>query len=353
LFVLKIIDIFGRILPPTEGGKRPMNTMKGGNRMKKVWFVAIICLVFLFAGAGLAAEPIKLGMSTWLGYAPLYLAKEKTFFQKRGIDVEVVVIESPADRRVAFAADKIQGFCTTVDTHVMTAAAENPIPLKQVLALDDSHGGDGMVSKKEIKTIKDLKGKTVAAQLGAGASYFWLNYVLSQNGMKLSDLKAIDMKAGDAGSAFVAGKVDAAVTWEPWLSKAKETPFGHVLLSSDKTPGIIVDSLAFKPDFLKKRGEDVKKIIAAWNEAVKFAADNPQEADAIMAKFTGQKAEEFTKEKTGVRFYGDKENKEYFGTAKNPGLLYKVTQRAADLWSELKLIKKKPKASDLIDGSFL
>ena len=171
--------------------------------------------------------------------------------------------------------------------------------------------------------------------------------------MKLSDLKTIDMKAGDAGSAFVAGKIDAAVTWEPWLSKARETPFGNVLLASDKTPGIIVDSLAFKPDFLKKRGEDVKKIVAAWNEAVKFAADNPQEADAIMAKFTGQKPEEFTKEKTGVRFYGDKENKEYFGTAKNPGLLYKVTQRAADLWFELKLIKTKPKAADLIDGSFL
>jgi len=320
--------------------------------MKKGFWV-FLSVLFLCTGSVYAAEPIKLGMSTWLGYAPLYLAKEKGFFQKRGLDVEVVVIESPADRRVAFAADKIQGFATTVDTHVMTAAAENPIPLKQVLALDDSHGGDGIVSKKEIKNIKDLKGKTVAAQLGAGASYFWLNYVLAQDGMKLSDLKAIDMKAGDAGSAFVAGKVDAAVTWEPWLSKAKETPFGHVLLASDKTPGIIVDSLAFKPDFLKKRGEDVKKIVAAWNEAVKFAADNPQEADAIMAKFTGQKPEEFTKEKTGVRFYGQKENKDYFGTAKSPGLLYKVTQRAADLWFELKLIKTKPKAADLIDGSFL
>ncbi|HYB21581.1 MAG TPA: ABC transporter substrate-binding protein [Thermodesulfobacteriota bacterium] len=316
-------------------------------------FWAFLFLLSFCAGSVYAAEPIKLGMSTWLGYAPLYLAKEKGFFQKRGLEVEIVVIESPADRRVAFAADKIQGFATTVDTHVMTAAAENPIPLKQVLALDDSHGGDGIVSKKEIKSIKDLKGKTVAAQLGAGASYFWLNYVLAQDGMKLSDLKAIDMKAGDAGSAFVAGKVDAAVTWEPWLSKARETPFGHILLASDKTPGIIVDSLAFKPDFLKKRGEDVKKIVAAWNEAVKFAADNPQEADAIMAKFTGQKPEEFTKEKTGVRFYGQKENKEYFGTAKNPGLLYQVTQRAADLWFELKLIKTKPKAADLIDGSFL
>ena len=155
----------------------------------------------------------------------MYLAKEKGFFQKQGVDVEIVVIESPADRRAAFAADKIQGLATTVDTHVMTAAAENPIPVKQVLALDDSHGGDGIVAKKEIKTIKDLKGKTVAAQLGAGASYFWLNYVLAQNGMKLADLKAVDMKAGDAGSAFVAGKVDAAVTWEPWLSRAKDTAF--------------------------------------------------------------------------------------------------------------------------------
>lgn len=321
--------------------------------MKNAWVVGMMVLVLLIGGTAFAGEPIKLGMSTWLGYAPLYLAKEKGFFQKRGIDVEIVVIESPADRRAAFAADKIQGMATTVDTHVMTAAAENPIPVKQVLAMDDSNGGDGIVAKKEIKTVKDLKGKTVAAQLGAGASYFWLNYVLSQNGLKLSDIKAVDMKAGDAGAAFVAGKVDAAVTWEPWLSKAKETPFGGVLLSSDKTPGIIVDSLAFKPAYLKAHGDDVKKIIAAWNEAVKFAADNPKEADAIMAKFTNQKPEEFTKEKAGVRFYGEKENKEYFGTAQQPGSLYNVTQRAADVWFELKFIKTKPKAADLIDGSYL
>ncbi len=321
--------------------------------MKKSWIAGLMMLIFLMVGTAFSAEPIKLGMSTWLGYAPLYLAKEKGFFKKQGVDVDVIVIESPADRRAAFAADKIDGMATTVDTHVMTAAAENPIPLKQVLALDDSHGGDGIVAKKEIKTIKDLKGKTVAAQLGAGASYFWLNYVLLQNGMKITDLKMIDMKAGDAGSAFVAGKVDAAVTWEPWLSKAKETPFGHVLLSSDKTPGVIVDSLAFKPEFVKKRGADVKKIVAGWFEAVKFAAANPKEADPIMAKFTGQKPEEFTKEKTGVQFYGEKENKNYFGTPQKPGLLYTVTQRAADIWFELKLIKNKPKAADLIDGSFL
>ncbi len=321
--------------------------------MKRTWLVGMVFALILLGGVAVAGEPIKLGMSTWLGYAPLYLAKEKGLFQKRGLDVEIVVIESPADRRAAFAADRIQGFATTVDTLVMTAAAENPIPVKQVLALDDSHGGDGIVAKKDIKTVKDLKGKTVAAQLGAGASYFWLNYVLAQNGLKLSDIKAVDMKAGDAGAAFVAGKVDAAVTWEPWLSRAKDTPFGHVLIASDKTPGIIVDSLGFKPEFVKQRAADVKKIVAAWFEAVQFAAQNPKEADAIMAKFTNQKPEEFTKEKAGVRFYGEKENKEYFGTPQKPGLLYQVTQRAADLWFDLKFIKTKPTAANLIDGSYL
>ena len=72
-----------------------------------------------------------------------------------------------------------------------------------------------------------------------------------------------------------------------------------------------------------------------------------------MAKFTNQKPEEFTKEKSGVRFYGEKENKEYFGTPQKPGLLYQVTQRAADTWLELKFIKSKPNAADLIDGSYL
>lgn len=321
--------------------------------MKKKVVVGMLLAVFLIAGSAFGAETIKLSMSTWIGYAPFHLAVEKGFFKKHGVDVEVVVIESPPERRAAFAADRIQGMATTVDTHVLTAAAEIPIAVKQVLAIDDSYGGDGIVSKKDIKTIEELKGRTVAAQLGGGASYFWLAYVLNEKGMELSDLNLIDMKAGDAGSAFVAGKVDAAVTWEPWLSRAKKTAFGHVLLSSDQTPGIILDSLAFKPEFLEKRGSDVKKIVAAWYEAVAFAKENPKEADAIMAQFTGQTPEEFTATKTEVRYYGEKENKEYFGTPQNPGLLHKVTQTAADLFYELKLIKTKQKADDLIDWLFL
>jgi len=63
--------------------------------MKTSWILAVAAFIFLFTGSAFSAEPIKLGLSTWLGYAPLYLAKEKGFFQKRGLYVEIVFIESP------------------------------------------------------------------------------------------------------------------------------------------------------------------------------------------------------------------------------------------------------------------
>jgi len=134
--------------------------------------------------------------------------------------------------------------------------------------------------------------------------------------MKLADLKAIDMKAGDAGSAFVAGKVDAAVTWEPWLPRAKETPFGHVLLSSDKTPGIIVDSLAFKPDFLKNRGADGRR---SSLDGMRRSSLLPIIQKKRMRSWQNSQARNrgiHKKRRQGFRFYGVKENKDYFGTPK-------------------------------------
>jgi NitT/TauT family transport system substrate-binding protein len=114
-----------------------------------------------------------------------------------------------------------------------------------------------------------------------------------------------------------------------------------------------VDSIGFKPEFLAKRGEDVKKIVAAWNEAIAFMQTNTAEADAIMAKFSNLPPDIFAIEKAGVIFYGGKENKEWFGTPDKPGKLYTTSQRAADVWYDLKLIKAKPKVADLIDGRFL
>jgi len=316
----------------------------------------VACVVALAVGLGAlpgashAADKILIGMSNWIGYAPLYLAQEKGFFKNKGIDVEVKIVEAIADRRAAMAAGRIQGMCTTVDGHVITAA--NDIPVKQVLALDESYGGDGILAVDSIKTIQDLKGKNVAGMRG-GATLFWTNYVLTQNNMTLADINWLDMKAGDAASAFVAGKVDAAITWEPHLSRAAKEGKGHVLLDSRKTPGIIVDALAFSPEFIAKNPDAVAKIVQAWFEALEYHKKNPEDSNAILAKFTGDTPELHKKHIEGVRFYGLAENKTYFGAPDKPGELYSVVQRAVDLWIQTKQIPKKVDPKEVIDGSFI
>lgn len=293
---------------------------------------------------------VKIGISSWIGFAPMYLAEEKGFFKKHGVDVKLQTIQSATDRRTAMAANRIQGFMTTVDTHVMTAAAN--IPVQQVLALDTSSGGDGVVAKKEIQSFKDLKGKSVALDTSGGASYFWFMYMLDKNGMKMSDVNVVNMSAGDAGAAFVGKKVDAAVTWEPWLSKAKKTSFGHVLLSSDQTPGLIVDSLGLRTDFIQNNPKLVQGIVDAWFEALDYAKKSPDDADQIMAKSLGQTTEEFRAEKPDVTFYDQAGNKKYFGQGAN-GLITDVTKKASDFWLQAGLIKKQPVVKDMINGKFV
>src|SRR5207253_2486605 len=94
------------------------------------------------------------------------------------------------------------------------------VPAVEVFPIDASVGGDGILAKSTIKTVQDLKGQKVAVNQGSVSEWF-LAQVLKKNGLSLSDVTEQNMKSGEAGAAFVAGQVDVAVTWEPWLSKAK------------------------------------------------------------------------------------------------------------------------------------
>lgn len=306
------------------------------------------------SGASSAAAytgTVKLGVSSWIGFAPLYVAQQEGFFKKEGANVEIDTIQSGGDRKTALASNKIQGMASTVDTHVMTAAAG--ISLTQILALDTSSGGDGVVAKKTISSFEDLKGKTVALDTTGGASYFWFNYLLAQHNMTMSDVTVENMTAGDAGAAFVAGKVDAAVTWQPWLSKAEATSFGKVLVSSKTTPGIIVDSIALRTDFVKQYPQAVQAIVDGWYDALAYQKTNPDDANAIMAKAMGESTSDFVSELNDVTYYDKDGNVKYFGTSAAKGQIYTVSQNAADLWLKIKLIPSKPNIDALVDGDFV
>ena len=210
--------------------------------------VVVVSLVSLVGPVWAAQYSMIISLPTWTGYAPLFLAKEKGFFAKYGLDVELSVTQDLGPRQQAFAAKRVDALATAHDVQVQVAAAG--IPLKIVWAFDDSCGGDGILAKPEIQTIQDLKGKQVAFLRGS-TSHFLLLTALKSVGMTEKDITAVNMTAGDAGAAFVAGRVDAAVTWEPWLSQGSKSG-GHVLVDTTDFPGVIGDSIAFHGDYVAK-----------------------------------------------------------------------------------------------------
>jgi NitT/TauT family transport system substrate-binding protein len=323
-------------------------------RVGRLSCLSIGILLLSLSVAGVAsAEPLKIRYAVWVGYGPLFLAQQKGYFEAEKVEAQLIKMEDPKETFLAMGAGRLDGIVSTIDTvipHLKTGKE-----FQYVLALDDSAGGDGIVARKEIKSIRDLRGKRVAVQEGS-VSQFFLNVVLREAGLSEKDVQVVNMKPGDAGAAFVAGRVDAAVTWEPWLSNGKAAPHGHMLVDSSQTPGLITDVLVFRRDVIEKRPREIQGVVNAWSKAVAYWEKNPAESNEIMARAVGEWLKDprlFADVLTGVRFYNQPANVRFFGTPQNPGALYKVIQNAIDIAGASGQLRGKFVAGDLVNHSFV
>jgi NitT/TauT family transport system substrate-binding protein len=322
-------------------------------RYALIAFLAAAAFLAGFASRPASAETVSIAHSTWVGYGPLYIARDKGFFKNNGIDVELIVMEDPKERFPTLMADKIQMIASTVDTALLYL--KTPDDFQYVVAIDDSNGGDGIVANKDIKEVADLKGKTVAVNEGS-VSDFYLNVLLQRAGLKVADLNIVNMTASDAGAAFVSKQVDAAVTWEPWLSRGKTADHGHLLIDSSTTPGLITDVVIVKKSWLADHQKEAAAVVKSWNEAVAYYREHPDESIEIMAKGVGgwlKEPADFKATLTGIKFYGAEDNKAFFGTKENPGPLSQTVTEAIKIWSGQGRLQVETSPDKLIDYSFV
>ncbi len=327
--------------------------------MKRVmtFAVASVALVLLCL-LGLAActtpdkpnpEPLTIGVVTWVGSGPFFLARDKGLFD--GLQVDIQILDDAAGRRAALAQGSIQAMAATVDDFANAAAAG--LPAIAILKTDDSFGGDGIIAAKDIKTVADLKGRSVAFPQGM-PSHFLLLDALEKNGLKSGDLQVNYMEAGEAGAAFVAGKVDAAVTWEPWLSKAAEREGGHVLLTTkEMAPGLISDIVVANKRALQTRREDFKKFIRGWFAALDYMKEHPDESNKLMAKNLNLPLADWNAILGGIRLADYPENTKYFGVGGSPSEFARVFTAAGKVWTTEGLVKTAVAPEEFVDTSLL
>ena len=163
-------------------------------------------------------KPLKIALNIWPGYGAFFIAKDKGFYKDAGVDVAIEIIQGDPEREAALVSGKTDGIGMTIDNLVLLR--DKGIPVKAIYKYDGSNGADGILAKKEITSVADLRGKNVGWAPGT-TSHFLLTQVLKDAGLTTKDLVHAAMSSDDAGAAFAAGRLDAAVTWEPCLSKAK------------------------------------------------------------------------------------------------------------------------------------
>lgn len=293
----------------------------------------------------------KLGIVTWVGFGPFYIAQEKGFFEEEGLNVEIKRIEELGALRSALISKQLDGIVHTIDSWA-SAAAEG-LPAVCVLKIDESYGGDGIVVNKEVETIADLKGKTVAFPRGL-AGHFFLLHLMKEHNMKSSDIVEQHMEAGAAASAFIANKIDAAVTWEPFLTEAGKTEHGKVLFTTVDYPGLITDILLVRNNVAKNRKEDVEKLIKGWFKAIEFIDKNEEEAVRIMKEKFGIPGEEITGMLSGLKFTSLNENLKFFNSnSDNQSDIVTIFNEAGEVYHDAGLITKPVNGLEYFNATFI
>ncbi|QXI31511.1 ABC transporter substrate-binding protein [Pseudomonas vanderleydeniana] len=323
--------------------------------LHKVSFHKTLLATALVVGtAGVAeAGTLSIGHTTWVGYGTLYLARDLGYFKEQGLDVNLTTMEEASMYMAAQASGKLSGSASTIDEVLKYRSKD--FCFRAVAALDESHGGDGVLVGKDVASLKELKGKSVAVNEGS-VSQFWLSYLLKQNGMSMADLDVQNMTADDAATAFIAGRVPAAVTWEPHLSLVREKGQGKVLVDSSATPGVIVDVVALSCDVIDRQPDDVKALVKGLYKAVQYTHDHPEEAYKIMAKGVGgylADPKELAAAAKGVRFYDQAMSEALLGTPGKQGDIAGIIRLADDTWSSLQNKTLDVSYGDLVDTRFV
>ena len=291
---------------------------------------------------------VAVAISGWTGFAPLTLAKEAGLFKKYGLDVSIKKIPQK-DRHLAIASGDIQCAATTVETWVVWNA--NGVATTQIFQLDKSYGADGMVVKPGINKISDLKGKTVAADAPGTAPYFGLAWMLKKNGLGIKDVKVVNLSPQAAANAMIAGTdgVDAAMTYEPYLSAVRAKPEAGKIIATTLDYPMVMDTFGCTPKFLADNPKAAKALADGYFDAVAMIKTDPKKSFEIMGADVKQTGEAFEKSQAYLRWQDRAANQKFFDGGEHA----QFTKEAADLLLEVGIIKAIPDLTKLADTRFL
>ena len=242
-------------------------------------------LMLASAGSSLAAEKFTVLLDWFVNpdHAPLFVAQEKGYFAEKGLDVEFIAPANPNDPPKLVAAGKADIAVSYQPQHQMQVDEGLPLtriatvvatPLNSLVVLADG----------PIKTIADLKGKSVGYSVG-GFETVLLKVMLKEVGLTPEDVKLVNVNFSLSPSLF-AGQVDAVIgafrNFELNQMDIEKRPGKAFYVEENGIPPY--DELILVAHKDRVNDEKMRGFVDAMEAGVQYLINNPDESWELFIK---------------------------------------------------------------------
>ena len=301
-------------------------------------------------------KPLRIGWVYAMANAPALIADKKGFYAAEGLNVDIKSFnDGPLLQQAVAAGDLDIAYVGSPPVyHWFSRGLESKI-LAQV-----NYGQAAVIAnaKSPIAAVGDLRGKKLAGVAkGSGMDVLLRGYVLKEKARLDPDQEVtiINMPAANMNAALEHHEVDAAFSWEPFVSQSLLRGTSKLVLDVNRElpqyPWYVVISL---PSTLKNRPDDVTKLLRAHLKAIAFLQTHPEESNQIIAQEFKLEATQGANGKTVKPEEIVQEARKRMGwSARLDAKDTQFIQRLMDYSLSLGFINKPLKVEQVVDTTFL
>ena len=309
----------------------------------------------------MANNTVRMALNVWAGWAPVILANDgfkagKVWTAPGGktFKLELVLIDDPIAMRDAYASGKVHIGWATLDMiplfveQLKKDSRTMPRVFQQV---DWSNGGDGIVCRNTVKSVSDMRGKTVVLAQNSPSHFFLLNTLIS-GGVQPGEVEyKFTQDAFQAAAAFNADKsVACVVSWAPDIYTLSEARGNRMLVNTQTANKLIADVWFARADFAK----DNPAIMEGLTRGIFWAMESlkTEESKAKAARLMA--AGYSIPEKDALSMQGDAhstnyaENREFFLNQNNPTNFERTWNTAYFLYRKIGSVSGNPVPFDQV-----